>query len=136
MNLYGIHFKTLSLCEHSRSPTIQRFLIQFTGLIPAKVVTETIEWFDSVRLLQTIQLLEYLIKKSNEFVGFALCSRKPNNSIRGRGYRLVSCLVYSLTLKLEAICPSETSVFLRTTRRFNPDNSIRPIRLRCTSVYT
>jgi hypothetical protein len=32
---------------------------------------------------------------------------------------LVSCLVYLSSLKIEAICSSETSNFLRTTRRYN-----------------
>jgi hypothetical protein len=33
---------------------------------------------------------------------------------------LVSCLTYISTLKLDAICSSETSAFLRTTQHYNP----------------
>jgi hypothetical protein len=36
----------------------------------------------------------------------------------------VSCSAYSLTLKMEKICSSETSVhFQRTTRRYIPEDS-------------
>jgi hypothetical protein len=34
---------------------------------------------------------------------------------------LVSCLVYSSTLKMEAICSSATLGLLRTTRLYNPE---------------
>jgi hypothetical protein len=34
---------------------------------------------------------------------------------------LVSCLPYSSTLKMEAICSSEMSAYLRTIRRYNPE---------------
>jgi hypothetical protein len=34
---------------------------------------------------------------------------------------LLSCLAWSSTLELEAICPSETSGCLRTLRRYNPE---------------
>jgi hypothetical protein len=37
---------------------------------------------------------------------------------------IVSCLAYSPTLKMEAICSSETLGSLRTTRRYNPDDRI------------
>jgi hypothetical protein len=35
---------------------------------------------------------------------------------------LFSCLAYYLTLKMEAICSSEASRFLRTTRRYNRED--------------
>jgi hypothetical protein len=39
-------------------------------------------------------------------------------------FALVSCSTYSSTLKMEAICYSETSVdFRQTTRRYIPENS-------------
>jgi hypothetical protein len=39
-------------------------------------------------------------------------------------FTLVPCSAYSSTLKMEAICASETSiVFQRTTRRYNPEES-------------
>jgi hypothetical protein len=34
----------------------------------------------------------------------------------------ISCLAYSSTLKTGAICSSETSGFLRTTRRYNAED--------------
>jgi hypothetical protein len=40
-----------------------------------------------------------------------------------KGIALVSCLVYSSTLKMEATCSSETSVDLQwTTRRYIPED--------------
>jgi hypothetical protein len=35
---------------------------------------------------------------------------------------MISCLAYSPTLRIEAICYSETWGFLRTKRRYNPEN--------------
>jgi hypothetical protein len=52
--------------------------------------------------------------------------------------RLLSCLAYSSTLKMEATCSSETSVdFLQKTRRYIPENRIlqrSPPQKRCTTA--
>jgi hypothetical protein len=37
---------------------------------------------------------------------------------------LISCLAYSSTLKMEAICSSETSGCLQITRGYNPEDVI------------
>jgi hypothetical protein len=47
-------------------------------------------------------------------------SYKPNSVCRL--LLLVSCLAYSSTLKIEAICSSETLACLRTTRHYNPED--------------
>jgi hypothetical protein len=52
------------------------------------------------------------------FVGFHLLCLPPAST-------LVSCSVYSLTLKIEAICSSETSVDIQqTTQNYIPEDSI------------
>jgi hypothetical protein len=46
------------------------------------------------------------------------------HSLKIRAFTLVSCSAYSSTLKMEAMCSSETSVdFQRTTRRYIPEDS-------------
>jgi hypothetical protein len=43
---------------------------------------------------------------------------------KASAFKLVSCLAYSSTLKMEATCSSETSVDSeRTARRYIPENS-------------
>jgi hypothetical protein len=37
---------------------------------------------------------------------------------------LISCLAYPSALEMEVICSSETSGFLRITRRYNPENLV------------
>jgi hypothetical protein len=44
-------------------------------------------------------------------------------------FMLVYCLAYSSTLKMEAICSSETSVYFhRTTRRYMPEDRTLPLK--------
>jgi hypothetical protein len=51
-------------------------------------------------------------------------SKKPaQNQVASRAFTLVSCSAYFPTLKMEAICSSETSAdFQRTTRRYIPED--------------
>jgi hypothetical protein len=48
----------------------------------------------------------------------------PCSPLKAPAFTLVSCLAYSSTLKMEAICFSETSVdFQRNTQRYIPEDS-------------
>jgi hypothetical protein len=49
---------------------------------------------------------------------------KHKNTRLLSAFTLIYCSAYSSTLKMEAVCSSETSIdFQRTTRRYIPDNS-------------
>jgi hypothetical protein len=60
-----------------------------------------------------------------------LATNELRHRMKGRARpTLVSCSAYSLTLKMEAICYSETSVdFQRTTRRYIPEDSKKKVKL-------
>jgi hypothetical protein len=63
------------------------------------------------------EVLTAVVMKSANFWDITLCSLLP-------AFTLVSCLAYSSTLKMEAICCSETSVdFQWTTWRYMPEVS-------------
>jgi hypothetical protein len=74
------------------------------------------------------------LKVSRHFGGTYRLHLQSRRISRGRNqhqvaptFTLVSCSAYSSTLKMEAICSSETSVyFQRTTRRYIPDDSTLP----------
>jgi hypothetical protein len=69
-------------------------------------------------------VLTAVVMKSTIFWDIMPCSPLKVNRELPPAFTLVSCLAYSSTLKVEAICSSETSVrFQRTTRRYIPGDS-------------
>jgi hypothetical protein len=66
--------------------------------------------------LNIVQALKWRVLSSGFILVHKLCLPPA--------FTLVSCSAYSSTLKMEAICSSETSVdFQRTTRRYIPEDS-------------
>jgi hypothetical protein len=59
-------------------------------------------------------------------------NRRTSYSLLASCFLQFSCLAYYLTLNLE-ICSSETSDFLRTTQRYNPEDCILHI-YRCENL--
>jgi hypothetical protein len=87
-------------------------------------------WADCNFQVSCHNILTAVVKKSSVFVDITPCSQLKVSLRFGRkfhlhfqhflphAFTLVPCLAYSLNLKMEATCSSETSIdFQRTTRR-------------------
>jgi hypothetical protein len=63
-------------------------------------------------------------------------SQERNRLCLPPAFTLVSCSAYSSTLKMEAICSSETSVyFQRTTRRYMPEDGTLQLPINFTKKF-
>jgi hypothetical protein len=68
--------------------------------------------------------LTHFSLKSTIFWDTCITPCSPLKVSEGPAFTRVSCSAFSSTLKMEAICSSETSVdFQRTTRRYTPEDS-------------
>jgi hypothetical protein len=79
------------------------------------------------RAIHVFEVLTAVVMKSSIFLDIMPCSPlKVGRRFGGSppAFTLLSCSVYSSTLKMEAICSSETSVdFQRNTQRYIPEDN-------------
>jgi hypothetical protein len=91
---------------------------------PFEYVKERNWWPSGIRLENMWDLrLTPVVMMSSVFWDITPCSPLKVDRVLSPAFTLVSCSAYS-TLKMEAICSSETSVdFQRTKRRYIPEDS-------------